>query len=349
MGTLDSLWQALQPWVVLLLLAAIAVLVGAIFDKVILAFLRRLAERTRTELDDLVLRAVHPAIGIFITIAAFQAGLDRLGGSVPGRIVGAWRQLNVAVGVLVVAVMVARLAAGLLRYGARKEPRFFSAARVGARVLNVAVYVVAFLVVLDTYGISITPLVTSLGIAGLAVALALQDTLSNFFAGVWIQTGQSMLPGHFVRLEVERLEGTVVEVGWRTTKIRSLANNSIVVPNAKLAQAIVTDYDMPEPRVGTGVQVAVAPATEVAPVLRAMEEATREAARYVPAILLDPPPAAELREFAETGLLLAVAFQVRRVTDQGRAQDAVRQRVLERFRRDGVHLAHAVRLSYAAP
>jgi len=349
MEALLSLWLSTVPWIVLLLLAAIAVLVGMIFDKVVLETLRRLAQRTTTQLDDLVLAAIHPALGLLVTIVAFQVGLSLLALRVPAEIVVWWSRLNLALAILVVAVLVARLVSGLIRYGGRNEPRLLSAARLGARVLNVAVYAVAFLVVLDTYGVSITPLVTSLGIAGLAVALALQDTLSNFFAGVWIQTGQSLQPGHYVRLESERLEGFVVEVGWRTTKIRQLANNIIVVPNSRLAQAIVIDYDLPEPRMGTSVQVAVAPGSDVRRVLEGMAEEARLAAKEFPGILEQPTPTAELKDFTDTGLLVSVGFYVARYTDQGPAQNAVRQRILDRFRRDGIQVAHVLREARLMP
>ncbi len=102
---------------------------------------------------------------------------------------------------------------------------------------------IAGLVVLDTLGVSITPLLASLGVGSLAVGLALQDTLSNFFSGIYIIADKPCRVNDFIRVDSET-EGYVVKIGWRSTHLRLLNDNIVVVPNSKLATSQLINYDL---------------------------------------------------------------------------------------------------------
>jgi small-conductance mechanosensitive channel len=93
------------------------------------------------------------------------------------------------------------------------------------------------LILLSQLGIRIEPLLTALGVGGLAVSLALQDTLSNVFAGIALLIDRSILIGDPIKLE-NGMEGTVLDIGWRTTRLQTNTNDQMVVPNIKLAQNI---------------------------------------------------------------------------------------------------------------
>src|SRR5207248_1349489 len=116
--------------------------------------------------------------------------------------------------------------------------------------------VVGGLLRLDAIGVRITPLLTALGVGGLAVALALQDTLSNLFAGVHLLADRPIRVGDYVKI-AETIEGHVVDVGWRSTRVRMLQNNVVIVPNKRVAESMITNYDMPESRLALTIRVAV--------------------------------------------------------------------------------------------
>jgi small-conductance mechanosensitive channel len=101
---------------------------------------------------------------------------------------------------------------------------------------KIVVFAVGILTILETLGIPIIPLFTALGIGGLAVALGLQDTLSNLFAGIQVIAAKQIRPGDYVKLELGE-EGYVTDITWRYTTIRSSPNNRIIVPNAKVSSA----------------------------------------------------------------------------------------------------------------
>ena len=141
---------------------------------------------------------------------------------------------------------------------------------------TVVIYLLGFLVTLDYVGVSITPLVTALGVSGVGFALAMQDTLSNLFAGLSILMSRKVRPGEFIRLDTGE-EGVVCDITWRNTTIRNSENNLVVVPNGKLASAIVTNTHQPEKEMGLFLPVTVAFDSDLA----AVEKVTLEVAREV--------------------------------------------------------------------
>jgi hypothetical protein len=116
--------------------------------------------------------------------------------------------------------------------------------------------VLGLLVILNGLGLSITPMLTALGVGGLAVALALQEPLANFFAGLFIALAGQIRVGDYVKLDSGQ-EGYVVDFSWRSTRLRMLANNLVVVPNAKLAQAILVNHHLPSQDLAVLVDVGV--------------------------------------------------------------------------------------------
>ena len=110
------------------------------------------------------------------------------------------------------------------------------------------VYGIGVLLIVDLLGFSISPLIAGLGLGGLAIALAIQPTLANLFAGTYVMTEGVISPGDYIELE-NGITGYVVEVGWRSTRIRNWKNNLVVVPNNKFAETIITNYAQPTPSV----------------------------------------------------------------------------------------------------
>jgi small-conductance mechanosensitive channel len=109
-------------------------------------------------------------------------------------------------------------------------------------------YALGALLVMDQLGINISPLIAGLGLGGLAVALALQPTLANLFAGTYVMTEGVVTPGDYIQLE-NGVAGYVMDVSWRSTRLRTWHNNLVVVPNARFAETIITNYQEPVPAV----------------------------------------------------------------------------------------------------
>ena len=110
-------------------------------------------------------------------------------------------------------------------------------------LVSAVIYLTGIILVLDEFDISITPMITALGIGGMAIALGLQETLANIFAGLHLLLTKQVRIGDNIRLE-GGAEGKIIDITWRYAKIHTVMNNIIIVPNNKLAASIITNYDM---------------------------------------------------------------------------------------------------------
>lgn len=202
-----------------------------------------------------------------------------------------WLLEKVLLSTLVIALTfwAAKLGTRLLQLGiGGSGPLAARATGVVRQVVRIAIFAVGLLVLLSTLGISITPVLTTVGIGGLAVALGLQEVLASVFAGVQITLTGNIRIGDFVRLESGE-EGYVEDIHWRATRLRTLANNLVLIPNARLAQNVVANYSLPSKDLAVLVSVGVHYESD----LEHVERVTIEVARRVMTTVAGGVPAFE--------------------------------------------------------
>jgi small-conductance mechanosensitive channel len=205
-------------------------------------------------------------------------------------------------------------------------------------VSKCTIIIICFLIVLNTLGISVAPLLTALGVGGLAVALALQDTLANLVDGIHIILERSVRIGDFVKLESGQ-EGYVEDITWRTTRVRMLANNMVIIPNSQLSKSIVTNYCLPEKRLSLLIPVSVSYASDPAMVEKMLVDEAKRSVGEIPGLLGNPEPFVRfIPGFGESSLDFTLICQVGEFVDQYLAQHELRKRIFERFRREGVEI-----------
>ena len=220
-------------------------------------------------------------------------------------------------------------------------------------LVGAVVYIIAAIIVLDAYGVSITPLLTALGVGGMAIALGLQDTMANLFAGLHILLTKQIRIGDHIRLEGGS-EGQIIDITWRFAKIHTVTNNIVIVPNNKLAASIITNYDMGVAG-GTSVEdVAFTVTVGVAydSDLDGVEHVTLETAREVLARL---DPALDAAEGASTAPSVrfhtfgdsSVIFNVNLHTSSFRNQYLIRHEFIKalkkRFEDEGIVIPFPIR------
>jgi small-conductance mechanosensitive channel len=194
--------------------------------------------------------------------------------------------------------------------------------------------------------VSVTPILTALGVGGLAVALALQDTLSNLFAGFYLTLAGQVRLGDYIKLNTGE-EGYVSDISWRSTAIRGLGNNLIIVPNSKLGQAIVTNYYLPERRISLSIRVDVGYESDPDHVERVLLEEAQHAIPEVSGLLAEPAPIVRLMPgFGESALGFTLICQVAEFVDQFPVQHELRKRILKRFRKEGIEMPFTARTVY---
>jgi small-conductance mechanosensitive channel len=201
---------------------------------------------------------------------------------------------------------------------------------------------IGLLVALNGVGVSITPMLTALGVGGLAVALALQEPLANFFAGLFITLAGQIRLGDYVRLDSGQ-EGYVADFSWRSTRLRMLANNLVIVPNAKLAQALVVNHDLPSRDLAVIVEVGVDYASDLDAVERVVTEVGRDVMATVPGGIAEFAPFIRFHTFGQSSIDFTVILRAREYVDQYLIKHEFIKRLHRRFDEEGIVIPFPIR------
>ena len=250
--------------------------------------------------------------------------------------------LEVAI-ILSVTLTVAGILSTLIQRASERQALGGPITGLGQAVVRGVVLIVGFLVLLAALGIQITPILTALGVGGLAVALALQDTLSNLFAGAHLLADKPIRVGDYVKV-ADTVEGYVVDIGWRSTRVRMLQNMVVTIPNKRVAESIITNYDLPDPRLTLLIRVSVDYGSDVELVERLLIEEATGAVGEVAGLMATPSPSARLIPgFGDFSLDFTLSCQVASFTDQLVVQHELRKRILRRLGVEGIRIPVQVR------
>jgi small-conductance mechanosensitive channel len=312
-------------------LLVIALVVGFVLNRVF----HRYARRFENSWGHLFFSLLESLPIPLLVLAALYNGLEMF--SLPP----AWEQLGskliLALVILVVFYFPAKVLIIFLERLQEKEPALERITQPAAFLIRALFALVAIIVVLENLGVHLTAVWTTLGVGSVAVALALQETLSNFFAGLYLMADRPISPGDYVKLDAGQ-EGYVIRIGWRSTLIRTLPNNIVVVPNSTLAKAIITNYSRPDSRMSLIIPVSVAYGTDTAQVEKILVEIAEKAGRDgLEGLLPTPAPFVRLIPgFGASSLDFSLIVQIHQFTDQYLVQSELRKGILARFEREGI-------------
>lgn len=328
-----STWGPPVGWV----LAGLAV--GVVVERVALTRLKTWSEKSGWGYDSILLNGVK-GLAFFwcLMIGVFMAGQSLT--LRPEWQVVCSKALVVAL-MFSLTVALARVVGGLLAHTAKRSGGAVASSII-TNLVAVVIYILGFLVILDSLGVQITPVLTALGVGGLAVALALQDTLGNLFAGLQLVASKKINIGDYVRLDSTE-EGVVTDLTWRYTTIRTLAGNLVIVPNAKLSSAIVTNYTLPAADQPVSVPVGVAYGSDLERVERIAIEVAQEIQANVDGALRDFQPLVRFTAFGDSGVNFNLILRATTFQDQFLIRHETIKRLHARFTSDGIEIPFPTR------
>jgi small-conductance mechanosensitive channel len=313
---------------------------GLVFEKILLRRLRAAVQRTGWQAGGLVISAVTGVtvlwfflIGVYMAVQSLMLRPD-LEGFV-------FRALQV-LWILSLTLVAARIAAGMVALYASRSEGLIPSATIFRNLTAALVFGLGALVLLQSLGVPITPMLTALGVGGLAVALALQDTLSNLFAGLHIIATKQVQVGDFVRLESGE-EGFVMDIHWRNTTVRALANHMFIIPNSRMAGAIITNFYQPDKETAVLVPVGVSYASDLEHVERVTIEVAREALREIPGAVAEFPAFIRYNAFADSSINFNVILRAKEVVDQHMIRHEFIKRLHKRYAQEGIEIPFPIR------
>jgi small-conductance mechanosensitive channel len=312
--------------------------VGIAVRALVVPLLARIAKRTVWHYDDALVEAIKNPVVVWFAVLGLHVAAIKLPFEDDTH-----ESLRIAAEVALILSLtwtVARFAVLTIQSATADGTR-----RGVSLVTNVARVVVAaigLVVVLDTLGIKITGLLATLGVGGLAIGLALQDTLSNFFAGLRILVAGKIRPGDFIRLD-NGLEGTVHDINWAQTTVLQPPNNLVLVPNSKLAASITVNFSLPDQAQNFTVPLVVSRENDLEKVETVTMQVARETLRVVEEAVADFEPRVRFDGFGDSGINVNVVLRARHYDMRGRIVHEFTKKLLARYRAEGIALATPLR------
>jgi small-conductance mechanosensitive channel len=334
-----SLNQLLLPLGIL----SVSILAGLFVKNIFLKHVEHITRRTPWAGDEIVIAAIRRMTVVwFILGGAYIASFNL---PLTEKIISHIQRIILALTILTVTASAADIIAGLVRIYTGRIQGNFPSTTIFTNLTKIIVFIFGFLIVLQALSIPITPLITAMGVGGLAVALALQDSLSNLFSGLQIIASRQLAPGDYVRLDTGE-EGFVTDITWRNTTIRALPNNTIIVPNAKLAQAIITNYNLPERELSIIIPVGVSYSSDLERVERITIEVARGVLTSVEGGIPDFTPLVRFHTFGDSSVEFSVILRARGFVDQYLLKHEFVKRLHKRYHDEGIEIPFPIRTIY---
>jgi small-conductance mechanosensitive channel len=333
-----------QLWVGPTFFMVLGLVTGIVVEKVLLGMVRQILNHTSMELNEHIASLIRGVIfWMFFLWGVYMATYSMT--FLTDRVVSLIRMVVFVLAMLLAIRLLAQVAVALVRFylNRTKELQALPNTSIFENIIRIAVYVFGFLMLLQTLGISVVPLITALGVGGLAVSLALQDTLANMFAGIHMILARQIRVGNTIQLE-NGLSGQVHDIGWRTTILKQLSGNLIILPNSKLAANIIVNFTNPHPDLTVNIQLAVPLTAD----LQLVEEITAEVAKQVGHKLLNEKsttkkprelqPQVRYVSYGDSWINLSISLPFPVVMDGGQVKHELFKALHARFMQENISL-----------
>jgi small-conductance mechanosensitive channel len=239
-------------------------------------------------------------------------------------------------------IIAARLLTSFMKMYMKGTEAIFGIPTIFINLAKLLIYLVGLTIILDSLGVSITPILTAMGVGGLAVALALQGTLANLFSGLHVIASGKIKQGDYIKLSTGE-EGYVIDMTWRDTTVKMSSENVTIIPNSKLASASVTNYSLPDNEMVFTAQVGVGYESNLKKVEDVTTSVATDVMREVSGGIPDFKPYIRFQTFADSRINMSVTMRVRGFSDQDMIQHEFMKRLHERYRAEGITIPFPVR------
>ena len=330
------------------MIIVIGIILGFIFKRFVHTRLKRVAARSSWAGDDVVLEAVEPHIVIWFFLGALSIAtssiesLDLQNAYLTNVINNYVPKFLIIVLIGSITLALGNLAVSLFDLWARGQEKGFPSTTMFTNFVRIAIYVIGVLIILDALNISIAPMITALGVGGLAVSLALKDTLSDVFAGLHILLSKKVQVGDFIQIDSGDM-GYVQNISWRNTTVMERTNNIIHIPNNRLSAAIIKNYDSGDPSFSVKIPVGVGYSSDLDKVENITKNVINEIQSGMEETNKNYEPTMRFQNFGESSVNLMVYFRGNRYGDHNPIIHEFIKLLHKRYSDEGIEIPFPVR------
>ncbi len=307
---------------------------GVIFDKFIYKKLKDFVVKQKIPGSEIIISSLHHTTFIWFALAGCYGALLSYS-KVNPDLTDFLRKSIVVVFVYSVTLVGARLTAGFVNLYITKAEGVSTS--LFSNIAQTTIFILGTLITLQTVGVQITPILTTLGVSGLAVGLALKDTLENLFAGFYLIISKQIKTGDYVKID-GGYEGYVTDITWRHTTIRELSNNAIIIPNSKLSSNIFTNYHLPIKEVTLTINIGVGYDSDLEHVERVTVKLAKEVMQEVAPELIQDEPYVRYHKFGDFSIDFSVFLKVNDFFDQRLARHIFLKKLHKIYQQEGIKI-----------
>ncbi len=300
-----------------------------------------MVEMTENKIDDLVFESLKPHILLLFLVIGLYCGAQAA--PVSAKVLSAVEKMSLALLIMSLSFAVSHFLSGYVRIHASRLSIAQPTTSLTENLIRTMIFSLGLLLVLSNLGISIAPLLTALGVGSLAVALALKDTLSDLFAGIYIILNRQIRVGDYIKLHGGQ-EGYVVDIGWKVTRVRELSNNVIVIPNSNLSQSVLTNYYLPEKEMSVVIQVGVSYDSDLDNVEKITIDVARQIQKDIQGGVREFDPFIRYHTFGESSVNFSVILRVREYVDKHLLTHEFVKKLHARYNKEGITIPYPQRV-----
>jgi small-conductance mechanosensitive channel len=301
----------------------------------------KLASKTKTNLDDKIIKAIKLPIRYLAIILGFFYGFknfEMLNINVRGKEFGV-ADFALILALLLAGFMTSRLLKTVfIWYGERENAKLNQTMFVFIRkMISMVVYVIAIMIIFGQLGIQIAPLLAGLGIAGLAIAMGLKSTLENLFGALFLIIDRSINIGDWIQLE-DGTKAYVEDITWRTVHIKTVTGNTVIVPNSVFVGEKISSYDFPQKSFKTSIAVGVAYDTDLERAEYIALQAGEKVIRDEGISVQINNPTVRYNLLGPSTIDFKISLQIDRVQDEGRIKHALIKEIVKQFKENNIEI-----------
>ena len=338
MGLENYIPQQMLIWIEPLATITLGLVLGSIFKKFLVSRLKSLSLKNDWESDDVIINAIDSVIVFWFFLAFSTIAIGNA--NLPGP-EDLYQKIISAFLIISISFTSSKIVLGLLDVWS-KTNKSLPSTGIFKGLTNFAIFSLGILFILQSFGISITPLITALGVGGLAVSLALKDTLSDLFGGINILLSKTMQEGDYVQLD-NGYQGYVENVGWRYTTIRERANNIISIPNSVLSGSISKNFSSMDSAFRVPIQIGVSYDSDLDHVEKVALEVANDLYEDLDCISKSYKPVIRFREFADSSINFFIYFQGKNFGDHNTILNTYIKKLHKRFRQEKIDIPYPIR------
>ncbi|MFC1913621.1 mechanosensitive ion channel family protein [Chloroflexota bacterium] len=297
-------------------------------------------KRAKRPFADIIIEAAGgPTLTLILMLSIYLALKFSV---LPENIVEIAGNVLLVLGIISITLVISSITVAWIKLHSRREKTATPVTSLMQNIARIVIYVLGILVILYAFNIEVTPILATLGVGGLAVALALQGTLSDLFAGFYISASRQIKIGDYVKLNSGE-EGYVTDINWRATTIRMLPNNIILVPNDKLSKSIVTNYYLPQKELAILINLGVHYGSDLKKVEQVTIEVAKEVMEEVEGGVPEFEPFTRYHTFGDFSINFTVILRAKEFVDGYLVKHEFIKRLHERYRTEGIVIPFPIR------